>query len=37
MNIIETANLTKYYGKNMGIEKLNLTVFEGKFFGVIYT
>lgn len=35
MNVIEAVNLTKYYGKNMGIENLNLTVSEGEFFGVI--
>ena len=35
MNVIEVVNLTKYYGKNMGIENLNLTVTEGEFFGVI--
>lgn len=35
MNVIEAVNLTKYYGKNMGIENLNLTVTEGEFFGVI--
>lgn len=35
MNTIEAVNLTKYYGKNKGIENLNLTVSEGEFFGVI--
>lgn len=32
---IETANLTKYYGKARGIIDLNLTVKEGEFFGFI--
>lgn len=35
MNVIEAVNLTKYYGKSMGIENLNLEVAEGDFFGVI--
>lgn len=35
MNIIETQNLTKYYGKARGILNLNLTVEEGEFFGFI--
>ena len=35
MNVIETNNLTKYYGKARGIEDLNLTVEEGEFFGFI--
>ncbi|MGN1410739.1 MAG: ABC transporter ATP-binding protein [Eubacteriales bacterium] len=35
MKIIETENLTKYYGKNRGIIGLNLTVDEGEFFGFI--
>ncbi|HHW46600.1 MAG TPA: ABC transporter ATP-binding protein [Clostridiales bacterium] len=35
MAIIETYNLTKYYGKIRGIEQLNLTVNEGDFFGFI--
>ncbi len=35
MSIIETKNLTKYYGKIRGIENLNLEVKEGEFFGFI--
>lgn len=35
MSIIETKNLTKYYGKSRGIIDLNLTVKEGEFFGFI--
>jgi ABC-2 type transport system ATP-binding protein len=33
--IIQTDNLTKYYGKNMGIEDVNLEVNEGEIFGFI--
>ena len=35
MNIIETNNLTKYYGKAKGIEGINLKVAEGDVFGFI--
>lgn len=35
MPVIETSNLTKYYGKTRGIENLNLTVEEGEIFGYI--
>lgn len=35
MNVIETKNLTKFYGKARGIKDLNLTVKEGEFFGFI--
>lgn len=35
MSIIETENLTKYYGKSRGIMNLNLQVSEGEFFGFI--
>ena len=35
MSIIETKNLTKYYGKSRGIIDLDLTVNEGEFFGFI--
>lgn len=35
MNIIETQNLTKYYGKSKGIENVNLEVKEGEIFGFI--
>lgn len=35
MTVIQTHNLTKYYGKTRGIEQLNLTVNEGDFFGFI--
>ena len=33
--IIETENLTKYYGKNVGIENLSLTVEQGEIFGFL--
>ena len=32
---IQTCNLTKYYGKNRGIENLNLTVKKGEIFGFL--
>ncbi len=35
MKVIEIEHLTKYYGKNRGIDDLNLTVREGDFFGFI--
>ncbi len=35
MNIIETKKLTKYYGKSLGIENVDLTVKEGEIFGFI--
>lgn len=35
MNIVETNNLTKYYGKSRGIENVNLRVEEGEIFGFI--
>lgn len=35
MRAIETAGLTKYYGKARGIVDLKLTVEEGEFFGFI--
>ena len=35
MNVIETKNLTKFYGKTRGIKNLNLTVKDGEFFGFI--
>ncbi|MBN2853731.1 MAG: ABC transporter ATP-binding protein [Clostridia bacterium] len=35
MKIIETQNLTKFYGKNRGIENVSLTVDEGEIFGFI--
>ena len=35
MNAIETRDLTKYYGKSKGVEKLNLQVAQGEFFGYI--
>ena len=35
MNVIETKNLTKYYGKSRGIVDVSLTVEEGDFFGFI--
>ena len=33
--VIETTNLTKYYGKTRGIENLNLAIGTGDFYGVI--
>lgn len=35
MNIIETKNLTKNYGKNRGIKDVNISVKEGEIFGFI--
>jgi ABC-2 type transport system ATP-binding protein len=35
LNIIECENLGKYYGKNKGIENLNLIVEEGEIFGFL--
>ncbi|MGX4599726.1 ABC transporter ATP-binding protein [Faecalimicrobium sp. JNUCC 81] len=35
MNIIETKNLTKSYGKNRGIQNINISVKEGEIFGFI--
>lgn len=35
MPVIDTHNLTKYYGKTRGIENLNLSVEEGEIFGFI--
>lgn len=35
MNVIETASLTKYYGKSRGIIDIDLVVPEGDFFGFI--
>lgn len=35
MNVIETRDLTKFYGKTRGIVDLNLIVKEGDFFGFI--
>ena len=35
MNIIEINNLTKFYGKNKGIEDVSLSVKEGEIFGFI--
>lgn len=35
MNIIETKNLTKSYGKNRGIQDINISVKEGEIFGFI--
>jgi ABC-2 type transport system ATP-binding protein len=33
--VIETRNLTKYYGKSRGIIDVSLTVGEGEIFGFI--
>ena len=35
MKVINTINLTKYYGKNKGIENLNLSIEQGEAFGFI--
>jgi len=35
MKVIEIKNLTKFYGKNRGIEDVSLTVEEGEIFGFI--
>ncbi len=35
MDAIRIEDLTKYYGKHRGIERLSLTVSEGEFFGFI--
>ncbi len=35
MGVIETKNLTKYYGKSLGIKDVNLDVEEGEIFGFI--
>ena len=35
MAIIETKNLTKYYGKSLGIKDVDLQVEEGEIFGFI--
>lgn len=35
MSIIETKNLTKYYGKAKGIENVNISVEEGEIYGFI--
>lgn len=32
---IEIKNLTKYYGKTRGVEKLNLKVNQGEIFGFL--
>ncbi len=34
-NVIEIRNLSKYYGKNRGIEEINLDIEEGEIFGFI--
>lgn len=35
MDIIKIRNLKKYYGKNIGVEDINLNVEKGKIFGFI--
>lgn len=35
MKAIKTSGLTKFYGKNPGIQDLNLEVEEGEFYGFI--
>jgi ABC-2 type transport system ATP-binding protein len=34
-NIIQTTNLTKFYGKNRGIKDVNITVRKGDIFGFL--
>ncbi len=33
--MIKTENLTKYYGKNRGIENLNLEILDNEVFGYL--
>ncbi|MEE9377544.1 MAG: ABC transporter ATP-binding protein [Candidatus Lokiarchaeia archaeon] len=33
--MIQTKNLTKYYGKSRGIENLNLEIYKGEIFGLL--
>ena len=33
--ILEIKNLTKYYGKVLGVKDLSLTLYEGEVFGFI--
>lgn len=33
--IIQTQNLTKYYGKSRGIENLDLEIYQGEIFGLL--
>lgn len=33
--IIQTQNLTKYYGKSRGIENLDLKIYQGEIFGLL--
>lgn len=33
--IIQTENLTKYYGKSRGIENLNLEIYQGEIYGLL--
>ncbi|GAG07010.1 unnamed protein product, partial [marine sediment metagenome] len=33
--IIQTKELTKYYGKSRGIENLNLEIYKGEIFGLL--
>ena len=35
MNVIETKNLTKYYGKIKGVENLTFNVEKGEIFGFL--
>lgn len=35
MLAISLTNLTKKYGKNRGIEQINLSIEDGEFFGFI--
>ncbi len=35
MNAVDIDDLTKYYGKNRGVEQIDLTVRQGDFFGFI--
>ena len=33
--IIQTKNLTKYYGKSRGIENFDLEIYQGEIFGLL--
>ena len=33
--IIQTKNLTKFYGKSRGVENLNLEIHQGEIFGLL--
>ncbi|MCX8074453.1 MAG: ABC transporter ATP-binding protein [Clostridia bacterium] len=35
MNVIEIRNLTKYYGKSVGVDDISIDIKQGEFFGFI--